>query len=263
MAKQFQVSEEARSQLMEGIDILARVVGVTLGPGGRNVVVDQDFGPPQVRSDGASIAKEIELKDPFPNMGAQLLKEAASKTNDAVGDGTTTSTILVQSILQQGFKNVVAGADPMALKRGIEKAVESLRAELSAMARPVEGKDEITRVAVLAAHDEEMGTLVGEVLDKVGSRGVVSVETSKGLNYEVDYVEGMEIDRGYSSPYFVTDQHKMAAELEDPYILVTTEKISALSDLLPLLEKLTPVSRNLVVVAEDVEGEALATPRGE
>ena len=259
MAKQFRHSEEARAQLMEGIDTLARAVGVTLGPAGRNVVLDQDFGPPQICSDGVTIAKEIELKEPFENMGAQLLKQAASKTNDAVGDGTTTSTILAQGILQQGFKNVAAGANPMALKRGIDRAVEAIRAELESMARTVSGKEQIAQVAILAAHDEEMGTLLADVMDKVGRDGIVTVEESKGLEYEIEHVEGMQVDRGYTSPYFVTNPERMVAELEDPYILVTSEKISAISDLLPLLEKLNNVSRNLVVVAEDVDGEALAT----
>ena len=259
MAKQFQFSEDARSQLMEGIDTLARVVGVTLGPGGRNVVLGQDFGPPQVCSDGVTIAKEIDLKEPFQNMGAQLLKEAANKTNDAVGDGTTTSTILAQSILRQGFRNVAAGANPMALKKGMEKAVEALKAEIEAAAQPVEGRNQIAQVAVLAAHDREMGDLIADVMNKVGRQGVVTVEESKGLSYEVEYVEGMVIDRGFISPYLVTNPEKMVSELEDPYILVTTEKISSLSELLPLLQKLTAVSRNLVIIAEDIEGEALAT----
>ena len=259
MPKQFRFSEDARSQLMEGMDTMAKAVGVTLGPSGRNVVLEKDFGPPLVCSDGVTIAKEIELKEPFENMGAQLLKEAASKTNDAVGDGTTTSTILAQAILHQGFKNVAAGVNPMALKRGIEKAVEALKAEIQAMARPVKGKDQIAQVAILASHDEEMGNLIADVMDKVGNEGIVTVEESKGLRYEVEYVEGMQIDRGYVSPYLVTDPERMTAELEDPYILVTTEKISAISDLLPLLEKLSAVSKSLVVVAEDVDGEALAT----
>ena len=259
MAKQFQFSEDARKKLMEGIDTLARAVGVTLGPGGRNVVLGQDFGPPQVCSDGVTIAKEIELKEPFQNMGAQLLKEAASKTNDAVGDGTTTSTVLAQSMLRQGFRNVAAGANPMSLKKGMEKAVAAVRAEIEAAAQPVAGKEQIAQVAILAAHDREMGDLLADVMDKVGSKGVVTVEESKGLGYEVEYVEGMNIDRGFISPYLVTNPEKMVSELEDPHILVTTEKLSSLSELLPLLEKLNAVSRNLVIVAEDIEGEALAT----
>jgi chaperonin GroEL len=259
MAKQIEHSEDARKRLMEGFDILARAVGVTLGPRGRNVILGKDFGPPQVCSDGVTIAKEIELKEPFQNMGAQLLKEAASKTNDAVGDGTTTSTILAQNMVRQGFKNIAAGSNPMALKRGIDKAVIALKVEIEAMAQPVQGRTQIAQVAVLSAHDEEMGNLLADVMEKIGDDGVITVEESKGLSYEVDYVEGMQIDRGFISPYFVTDADKMTAEMENPYILITTEKISSMADLLPVLEKLTPVSRNFVVIAEDVDGEALAT----
>ncbi len=259
MPKQFQNATDARIQLMEGIDILSRAVGVTLGPTGRNVVLDQDFGLPQVCSDGVTIAKEIELEDPFQNMGAQLVKVAASKTNDAVGDGTTTSTVLAQNILKQGFKTVAAGADPMALKKGIETAVDALRKELESMARPVEGEEEIARVAALAGHEREMGELISGVLTKVGSEGIVTVEESKGLGYEVDYVEGMQIDRGYISPYLVTNQERMVAEIENPYILITSEKLSALNDFLPIVEKLSSVSRNLVIIAEDIEGEVLST----
>ena len=259
MAKQFQFREDARTQLMEGMDILVRAVGVTLGPSGRNVVLGEQFGPPKVCSDGVTIVKEIELKDPFPNMGVQLLKVAATKTNDAVGDGTTTSTVLARAMLQQGFKMMAAGANPMAMKRGIEKAVDAISAEIKAVARPVKGTDQVKQVAVLAAHDEEMGGLIADVMDKIGSEGIITVEESKGLEYDVEYVEGLQIDRGYISPYLVTNPERMLVELEDPYILVTTEKISAMSDLLPLLEKLSAVSRNFVVVAEDVDGEALAT----
>ena len=258
MPKQFQSSGDARTQLMGGIETLAKVVGITLGPLGRNVILEQDFGPPQVCSDGVTIAKEIELEDPFENMGAQLVKIAATKTNDAVGDGTTTSTILAHAILQSGFKNVMAGADPMVLKRGIEKASTMLKEEIKSMAQPVKGRDQIARVAALAAHDEEMGSLIADVMDKIGSDGIITVEESKGLGYEVDYVDGMQIDRGYISPYFVTDPTKMEAQLEDPYILLTSEKIAAVADLLPVLEKVASVTKNLVVVAEDIEGEALA-----
>jgi chaperonin GroEL len=259
MPKQFQHAQDARSQLLKGVDTLARVVGVTLGPNGRNVVLDRDFGLPQVCSDGVTIAKEIELEDPFQNMGVQLVKLAASKTNDDVGDGTTTSTVLAQGILREGFKNVAAGADPMVLKKGIERAVQAIRAEVESMARPVKGHDEIVRVAALAAHEEEMGELIAGVLETVGSQGIVTVEESKGLGYEVEYVEGMQIDRGYVSPYLVTNQDRMLTEIEDPYILITSEKLSSLSDFLPILEKLTSVSRNLVVVAEDIESEVLST----
>ncbi len=259
MAKQFQFDVDARQQLMSGIDTLASAVGVTLGPGGRNVVLDKEFGPPHVCSDGVTIAKEIELKDPFPNMGAQLVKEASSKTNDDVGDGTTTSTVVAQAMIRSGFRVLTAGANPLAVKRGIEKAVVSMRDEIRAMSRPVSGKEQINQVAVLSAHDQEMGELIADVLDKVGPNGIVTVEESKGLAYEVDYVEGMQIDRGYLSPYFATNQERMIAEIDDPYILVTSSKISAVSDLLPILEQVSRVSRSFVVIAEDVDGEALAT----
>lgn len=259
MAKQFQFQQDAWLQLMAGVDTLSKAVGVTLGPSGRNVVLGKDFGPPQVCSDGVTIAKEIELKEPFENMGAQLVKVAASKTNDVVGDGTTTSTIIAQHLLRQGFKNMAAGANPIDLKRGIDAAVQAIREELVGMSRSVVGRDRIAQVAILAAHEEEMGNLIADVMDKVGKDGVITVEESKGTAYEIEYVEGMQIDRGYISPYFVTDQDKMAADLEEPYILLTTEKISAMSDLLPLLESLKPVSRNIVIIAEDIDGEALAT----
>ena len=259
MAKQFQFKENAREQLMEGIDTLAKTVGVTLGPNGRNVILDREFGPPQVCSDGVTIAKEIELEEPFHNIGAQLLKEAASKTNDAVGDGTTTSTILAQSILRNGFKNIAAGADPMALKKGMDNAVQALKLQLKEMSRTVTDDEQIKQVAILSAHEEAMGELIGTVISKVGHDGVVTVEESRGLNYEIEYVEGMEIDRGYLSPYFVTDQERMVAELNEPYILLTSEKISALEDLLPFLEKFNAVSKDLVIIAEDIEGQALAT----
>ena len=259
MAKQFQFDVDARRQLMDGIDTMAAAVGVTLGPGGRTVVLDKEFGPPHVCSDGVTIAKEIELEDPFPNMGAQLLKEAASKTNDDVGDGTTTSTVVAQAMIRDGFKNLAAGANPMAVKRGIELAVSGIREEIRGMAKPVTGREQIGQVAVLSAHDPEMGELIADVMDKVGSQGIITVEESKGLEYEIDFVEGMQVDRGYLSPHFVTNKDRMLAEIENPRILVTTEKISAVSDLLALLEQAAQVSRNLVIIAEDVEGEALAT----
>ncbi len=259
MAKQFRFEHDARSQLLEGVDTLANTVGITLGPLGRNVLLDQEFGAPRVCSDGVTIAKEIELKEPFQNMGAQLLKEAASKTNDAVGDGTTTSTILAQAILHEGFKNVAAGADPMALKRGMDKAVHPLKEAIGTMAQPINTRDQIAQVATLAGHDEEMGELLAGVLHEVGSDGIVSIEESRGLTYEVEHVEGMEIDRGYLSPYLVTNPEKMIAELEDPQILITSEKMSSLSELMPLLEKIASISRNLLIIAEDVEGEVLST----
>ena len=258
-AKQLTFSEEARAQMKRGIDVMADTVGVTLGPRGRNVVLDKKFGPPQVVSDGVTIAKEIELEDPFENMGAQLLKEAASKTNDVAGDGTTTATVLAQAIIHAGFKNIAAGANPMALKRGIDKAVEALRDAVEEMSTPVEGRTQIAQVASLSAHDEAMGQLISDVMEKVGKDGVITVEESKGLSYEQEFVEGMQIDRGYISPYFITDQERMEAVVDDPYILITDKKISAVSDILPGLEKILQVTKNVVVVGEDVEGEALAT----
>ena len=259
MAKQLQFSEEARSAMKRGIDVMADTVGVTLGPRGRNVVLDKKFGPPQVCSDGVTIAKEIELEDPFENMGAQLLKEAASKTNDVAGDGTTTATVLAQAIIHEGFKNIAAGANPMALKRGIEKSVVAMRDAVEEMSTPVEGRTQIAQVASLSAHDDEMGELIADVMEKVGKDGVITVEESKGLSYEQEFVEGMQIDRGYISPYFITDQDRMEASIDDPYILITDKKISAVSDVLPALEKILQVGKNVVVVAEDIEGEALAT----
>jgi chaperonin GroEL len=259
MAKQLSFSEEARAAMKRGIDVMASTVGVTLGPKGRNVVLDKKFGPPQVCSDGVTIAKEIELEDPFENMGAQLLKEAASKTNDVAGDGTTTATVLAQAIIHEGFKNIAAGANPMAIKRGIEQGVVSLRASVEKMSTPVEGRTQIAQVAALSAHDEEMGNLIADVMEKVGKDGVITVEESKGLGYEQEFVEGMQIDRGYISPYFITDQDRMEAVLEDPYILITDKKVSAVADILPALEKMLQAGKNVVLVAEDVEGEALAT----
>lgn len=258
-AKQLTFSEEARAAMKRGIDTMAETVGVTLGPKGRNVVLDKKFGPPQVCSDGVTIAKEIELEDAFENMGAQLLKEAASKTNDAAGDGTTTATVLAQAIVHEGFKNIAAGADPMALKRGVEQGVASMRSSLEKMSKPVEGRDQIAQVASLSAHDEEMGTLIADVMEKVGKDGVITVEESKGISYEQEFVEGMQIDRGYISPYFVTNQERMEADLEDPYILITDKKVSAVADLLPALENILKVGKNVVLIAEDLEGEALAT----
>ena len=259
MAKQLSFSEEARAAMKRGIDTMADTVGVTLGPRGRNVVLDKKFGPPQVCSDGVTIAKEIELEDPFENMGAQLLKEAASKTNDVAGDGTTTATVLAQAIIHEGFKNIAAGANPMAIKRGIDKAVETLRSSVQGMSQSVEGRTQISQVASLSAHDDEMGNLIADVMEKVGKDGVITVEESKGLDYEQEFVEGMQIDRGYISPYFISDQDRMESAIEDPYILITDKKISAVSDLLPALEKILQIGKNVVIIAEDVEGEALAT----
>ena len=259
MPKQLSFGEEARAAMKRGIDTMANTVGVTLGPRGRNVVLDKKFGPPQVCSDGVTIAKEIELEDAYENMGAQLLKEAASKTNDVAGDGTTTATVLSQAIIHEGFKNIAAGANPMALKRGIDKAVVALRDAVEEMATTVEGKDKVAQVASLSAHDDEMGSLIADVMEKVGKDGVITVEESKGISFEQEFVEGMQIDRGYISPYFVTNQERMETDVENPYILITDKKLSAVSDLLPALEKILQVGKNVVVVAEDIEGEALAT----
>ena len=258
-AKKITYSEEARGSMKVGIDKLANTVKVTLGPRGRNVVLDKKFGPPQVCSDGVTIAKEIELEDEFENMGAQLLKEAASKTNDVAGDGTTTATVLAQAIISEGFKNIAAGANPMALKRGIEKAVETLRDSIGKMSITVEGRTQIAQVASLSAHDDEMGNLIAEVMEKVGKDGVITVEESKGLGYEQEFVEGMQMDRGYISPYFVTNQDRMESIVEDPHILITDKKISAVNDILPALEKILQITKNVVLIAEDIDGEALAT----
>lgn len=259
MAKQLAFNEDARKSLKTGLDVLANTVKVTLGPRGRNVVLDKKFGPPQVCSDGVTIAKEIELEDHFQNMGAQLIKEAASKTNDVAGDGTTTSVVLAQAIVREGFKNVAAGADPMAMKRGIEKAVAAVKEDLRNLAQPVEGRAQIAQVAALSAHEDSIGELIAEVMEKVGKDGVITVEESKGLQYEVEYVEGMQVDRGYISPYFINNSDRMESALEDPYILITDKKISSVNDMLPALERILQVTKNLVIVAEDVDGEALAT----
>ena len=259
MAKQILFSDDARKALKVGMDVLANTVKVTLGPRGRNVILDKKFGPPNVCSDGVTIAKEIELENHYENMGAQLLKEAATKTNDVAGDGTTTATVLAQAMIAEGFRNITAGADPMAIKRGIEAAVGAVRTSISAQSTPVSGKDQIAQVASLSAHDNEMGNLIAEVMEKVGKDGVITVEEGKSLGYETEYVEGMQIDRGYISPYFLTDSKRMEATIEEPYILITDKKISAVSDVLPALEKILQVTKNLVLIAEDVEGEALAT----
>ena len=259
-AKKLAYAEDARKALRVGIDILADSVKVTLGPKGRNVVLDKSFGPPQVCSDGVTIAKEIELPDAFENMGAQLLKEAATKTNDAAGDGTTTSVVLAQAIINEGFKNVTAGADPMAIKRGIEKAVAAVVTEVQAMAQVVETRERIGQVASLSAHEEAIGETIAEAMEKVGKDGVITVEESKGLADEIEYVEGMQIDRGYISPYFITNPDRMESVLEDPTIVITDKKISAVADMLPALEKLLQIGKkNVVIIAEDVDGEALAT----
>jgi chaperonin GroEL len=259
MAKQIIFDEEVRHALKRGVDTLADAVKVTLGPKGRAVVLDKKWGPPMVIDDGVTIAKDIELPDPFENMGAQLVKEAATKTNDACGDGTTTSTVLAHAIISEGFKNVAAGADAMALKRGIEKATKAIIEGLKKISIEVKGKEQIAQVGTITAKDAEIGTLIAEVMEKVGKDGVITVEESKGVKYETEYVEGMQFDRGYISPYFITNAERMETVIDDPYILITDKKISAISDLLPALEKILQVSKNLLILAEDVEGEALAT----
>ncbi|MDE3094701.1 MAG: chaperonin GroEL [Chloroflexota bacterium] len=259
MAKQLLFEEDARHALMRGIDALADAVKITLGPKGRNVVLDKKFGAPTITNDGVTIAKDIELDEPFDNIGAQLAKEIASKTNDIAGDGTTTATVLGQAIVHEGLKNVAAGANPMAIKRGIEAAGQAVVAQLKKNAKPVTTREQSAQVAAISAADATIGELIGEVMEKVGKDGVVTVEESKGIATEVEYVEGMAFDRGYISPYFVTNSEKMEAELDDPYILITDKKISAVTDILPLLERLLQVSRNLLIIADDIEGEALAT----
>ncbi|MCH7982475.1 MAG: chaperonin GroEL [Chloroflexi bacterium] len=258
-AKELKFGDDARSRLKAGIDILADTLKSTLGPRGRNVIVDKKFGPPQVNSDGVTIAKEIDLPDPFENMGAQLLKEVSKKTNDDAGDGTTTSTVLAQAIIGEGFKNVAAGADPMALKRGMELGMAAVRDSIADQSIEVSSKDQIKSVAVLSSHDDEMGSLISDVMDKVGKDGVITVDESKSLSYEIEFVEGMQIDRGFLSPYFVTSAERQEATLEEPYVLITSQKISSVSDLLPVLEKVLQTNKNILVIAEDVEGEALAT----
>jgi chaperonin GroEL len=260
MAKQLIFEEEARRSLKIGVDALANAVKTTLGPKGRNVALDKKWGSPTVTHDGVTVAKEIELEEPFQNMGAQLLKEAATKTNDVAGDGTTTATVLAQSIVNEGLKNVTAGANPMLLKRGIEAGRDAIVEALRNMATQVAGKAEIAQVASISAADKQIGELIAEVMDKVGKDGVITVEESKGLQFETEYVEGMQLDRGYLSPYFVTTSERMEAVLENPYVLITDKKISSAQDIVPILEKLVQVGkRDLVIVAEDVDGEALAT----
>jgi chaperonin GroEL len=258
-AKQLNYSEEARRALKRGVDALADAVKITLGPKGRNVVLDKKFGPPTITNDGVTIAKEIELQDPFENMGAQLLKEAATKTNDVAGDGTTTATVLAQAIVHEGFRNVTSGANPLQLKRGVEKGVAAIIEELKKNSKTIGDKGEIAQVAAISAADEEVGKLIADVMDKVGKDGVITVEESKTLKFETEYVEGMQFDRGYISPYFISDPTRMEAVLDEPYILITDKKISSIQDILPLLERIVQVTKNLVILAEDVDGEALAT----
>jgi chaperonin GroEL len=257
MAKQLKFSEDARQALVAGVNVLAKAVITTLGPKGRNVALDKKWGAPNVVHDGVTVAKEIELKDPFENMGVQLAKEAASKTNDNAGDGTTTATVLAQAIVNTGMKNVTAGANPMILREGIEKAVAVLVAEIRKMAKPVKEED-VVRVATISAQNEDIGSKIAEALHKVGKDGVITVEEGRTMEMEVVYKEGMEFDKGYVSPYFVTNADKMESEIDDPYILITDKKISSLNELLPFLENFVKVSKSLVIVADEIEGEALA-----
>jgi len=260
-AKQLVFGEEARRKLRDGIDVLAEAVATTLGPKGRNVALDRKFGSPTITHDGVTVAKEIELEDPFENMGAQLLKEAATKTNDIAGDGTTTSTVLAHAMVTEGLKTLAAGANPMLLKRGIEAASKKVADSIKSQSVEISTKEEIASVATISAQDTLIGDLIAEVMDKVGKDGVITVEESKGLEFEQEYVEGMQFDRGYISPYFITDSEQMEAVIENPYILVYDKKISAAQqDLIPLLEKMMQIGkRDLVIIAEDIDGEALAT----
>jgi len=251
--------EDARTKLKAGVDKLARAVATTLGPKGRNVGLDKSWGTPQVVHDGVTVAKEIELEDKFENMGAQLVKDAASKTNDVAGDGTTTATVLAQALVEEGLRNVSAGANPMIVRKGLEKAAEAVVAEIKKLSKPISTKEEKTQVATISAQNEEIGKLISEAMEKVGSNGVITVEESKGFEMELEYKEGMQFDKGYASPYFVTNPDRMEAIIEDPYILVTDAKISNLQELLPMLEGFVKVSKNLVIISEEVDGEALAT----
>ena len=258
-AKIVKFEQDAREAILKGVNLLADAVTVTLGPKGRNVVLDKKFGSPTITNDGVTIAKDIELEDPFENIGAQLAKEVASKTNDIAGDGTTTATVLAQAIVHEGRKNVAAGANPMALKRGLEAATAVISQSIKDIATPVTTREQMAQVASISAADPTIGDLIGEVMEKVGKDGVVTVEESKGIRTETEYVEGMSFDRGYISPYFVTNPERMEAVIDDPYILITDKKISAVNDIVPMLERLLQTSKNLVLIADDVDGEALAT----
>jgi chaperonin GroEL len=260
MAKQIAFDEEARSSIKKGLDILADTVKVTMGPKGRNVILDKKFGAPTITKDGVTVAKEIELEDAYENMGAQMVREVASKTSDVAGDGTTTATLLTQAIYREGLKNVTAGRNPMSLKRGIDKAVSTITDKLEDMSLPTKGKKEIAQVASIAANnDSAIGDLIADAMDKVGKDGVITVEEAKSMDTTLDFVEGMQFDRGYLSPYFVTDAERMECVLEDPYILIHEKKISVMKDMIPLLEKVMQQGRSLLIIAEDIEGEALAT----
>ncbi|MEH7439758.1 chaperonin GroEL [Neobacillus drentensis] len=259
MAKEIMFSEEARRAMLRGVDALANAVKVTLGPKGRNVVLEKKFGSPLITNDGVTIAKEIELEDAFENMGAKLVAEVASKTNDVAGDGTTTATVLAQAMIREGLKNVTAGANPMGIRKGIEKAVVTAVEELKAISKPIENKASIAQVAAISAADEEVGQLIAEAMERVGNDGVITIEESKGFTTELDVVEGMQFDRGYVSAYMVTNTDKMEAVLENPYILITDKKISSIQEILPVLEQVVQQGKPLLLVAEDIEGEALST----
>jgi chaperonin GroEL len=259
MAKDIKFSEDARRSMLRGVDALANAVKVTLGPKGRNVVLEKKFGSPLITNDGVTIAKEIELEDAFENMGAKLVAEVASKTNDVAGDGTTTATVLAQAMIREGLKNVTSGANPMVLRKGIEKATAAAVAELKAISKPIEGKESIAQVAAISAADDEVGQLIAEAMERVGNDGVITIEESKGFTTELEVVEGMQFDRGYASPYMVTNSDKMEAELENPYILITDKKITNIQEILPVLEQVVQQGKSLLLIAEDVEGEALAT----
>ena len=259
MAKEILLGEEGRRAMQRGVDVLANTVKVTLGPKGRNVVLDKKFGAPLITNDGVSIAREIELEDPFENMGAQLVKEVATKTNDVAGDGTTTATLLAQAIIREGLKNVTAGANPMLIRQGIKKAVDVTVEELKKISKPINGKEDIARVASISAADEEVGKLISDAMEKVGNEGVITIEESKSMGTELDVVEGMQFDRGYLSSYMVTDTEKMVADLDSPYILITDKKISNIQEILPILEQIVQTGKKLMIIAEDIEGEALAT----
>jgi chaperonin GroEL len=259
VAKQLLFDESARRRLRDGVDALADAVKVTLGPRGRNVVIDKKFGAPNITKDGVTVAREIELEDPFENMGAQLAKQVATRTNDVAGDGTTTATVLAQSLVRGGLKVVTSGVNPMALKRGLEAGLKEAIKDLRAQARPVLTKDQIAHVAGISANDREIGDLIADVMEKVGKDGVITVEESRGLKFETEFVDGLQLDRGYVSPYFVTNTDRMEAVIENPYIIITDKKISAVQDILPLLEKVLQVTKDIVIVCDDVDGEALAT----
>ncbi|MEW8956482.1 chaperonin GroEL [Clostridium sp.] len=259
MAKSIILGEEARRSMQKGVDILANTVKVTLGPKGRNVILDKKFGSPLITNDGVTIAREIELEDAYENMGAQLVKEVATKTNDVAGDGTTTATLLAQAIVREGLKNVTAGANPMLIRKGINKAVEKAVEELKNLSKQVEGKEDIARVASISAADEEIGKLIADAMEKVGNEGVITIEESKSMGTELDVVEGMQFDRGYVSPYMVTDAEKMESNLDDPFILITDKKITNIQDILPVLEQIVQAGKKLLIIAEDIEGEAMAT----